>query len=464
MTAGIISLSARWSPNSCSLLSLLSRARTFPLAISHAVASRNMTGTMFHKANEAYKSAASSQQHPPAKQFLPSSSPSSHTSDIRDLIRERRLNSSMANPASDTATVVSAKNTQGRTKSLDDETPSAANRGHPSKISTLYSANSDSFKSEPSSIDLTGIDETHSNETHSKTFEPVYFAEEDFSDDSDLDLDFKAPLPVPVPLAKEKNPPSSMSIQSQAETLIPWSSSPVSHKQPPRNQPTVGAAYAMSRASKRAASVEIIDDPTPKKVKRVLPAGFKKEESLEAEGSMRKGFAQDGSSTTTQKRKAPWDASASAIQEQRKALKTQHNSRTMDSTNNDPSMGSVTEKPFDIGEQIAKAAPITLSSEQEHVLDMVVNQGQSVFFTGPAGTGKSVLMRAIIQELKRKHRGEPDRVAVTASTGLAACNIGGVTLHSFSGNHQPLCSSPLSHKEGKNKKRINLPSLLKSSR
>jgi ATP-dependent DNA helicase PIF1 len=28
---------------------------------------------------------------------------------------------------------------------------------------------------------------------------------------------------------------------------------------------------------------------------------------------------------------------------------------------------------------------------------------------------------------------EPDRVAVTASTGLAACNIGGVTLHSFSG-------------------------------
>ncbi|KAG5963932.1 hypothetical protein E4U57_005800, partial [Claviceps arundinis] len=383
-----------------------------------------MTRTMFHKANEAYKSAAPSQQHPPAKQFLPSSSPSSHTPGIRDFIRERKLTSSKANPAPDTATAVPEKNTQGRTKSPDDGTPSAANRGHPSKISTLYSANSDSFKSEPSSIDLTGIDETPS-----KTFEPVYFAEEDFSDDSDLDLDFKAPLPVPVPLTKEKPPPSSMSIQSQSETPIPWSSSPVSHKQPPRNQPTVCAAYV---ALKRAAPVEIIDDPTPKKVKRVLPAGFKKEQSLEAEGSMRKGFAQDGLSTTAQKRKAPWDASASAIQEQRKALKTQHNSRTMDSTNNDPSMGPVTEMPFDIGEQIAKAAPITLSSEQEHVLDMVVNQGQSVFFTGPAGTGKSVLMRAIIQELKRKHRGEPDRVAVTASTGLAACNIGGVTLHSFS--------------------------------
>lgn len=35
--------------------------------------------------------------------------------------------------------------------------------------------------------------------------------------------------------------------------------------------------------------------------------------------------------------------------------------------------------------------------------------------------------------MRRKFQREPDRVAVTASTGLAACNIGGVTLHSFSG-------------------------------
>lgn len=50
-----------------------------------------------------------------------------------------------------------------------------------------------------------------------------------------------------------------------------------------------------------------------------------------------------------------------------------------------------------------------------------------------AGTGKSVLLRELIATLKRSHRREHDAVAVTASTGLAACNIGGVTLHSFAG-------------------------------
>jgi len=35
--------------------------------------------------------------------------------------------------------------------------------------------------------------------------------------------------------------------------------------------------------------------------------------------------------------------------------------------------------------------------------------------------------------LRRRHARDPDRIAVTASTGLAACNIGGITLHSFAG-------------------------------
>jgi len=49
------------------------------------------------------------------------------------------------------------------------------------------------------------------------------------------------------------------------------------------------------------------------------------------------------------------------------------------------------------------------------------------------GTGKSVLLREIIKALRKKYATAPDAVAVTASTGIAACNIGGVTLHSFGG-------------------------------
>ncbi|GAC93473.1 hypothetical protein PHSY_001038 [Pseudozyma hubeiensis SY62] len=76
---------------------------------------------------------------------------------------------------------------------------------------------------------------------------------------------------------------------------------------------------------------------------------------------------------------------------------------------------------------------IFLSQEQRKVLHMVVEEGKNVFFTGSAGTGKSVLLREIIKELRRKHAKRPESVAVTASTGIAACNIGGVTIHSFAG-------------------------------
>ncbi|PRT56155.1 ATP-dependent DNA helicase PIF1 [Wickerhamiella sorbophila] len=75
---------------------------------------------------------------------------------------------------------------------------------------------------------------------------------------------------------------------------------------------------------------------------------------------------------------------------------------------------------------------IFLSEEQKYVLDLVVRQRQSIFFTGAAGTGKSVLLRRIISDLRRKAR-DPSKVAVTASTGIAAFNIGGSTLHRFAG-------------------------------
>lgn len=78
------------------------------------------------------------------------------------------------------------------------------------------------------------------------------------------------------------------------------------------------------------------------------------------------------------------------------------------------------------------ASKIVLSQEQTQILQLV-EQGKSLFYTGSAGTGKSVLLREIIKSLQKRYCKSPDAVAITASTGIAACNIGGVTIHSFSG-------------------------------
>jgi len=73
---------------------------------------------------------------------------------------------------------------------------------------------------------------------------------------------------------------------------------------------------------------------------------------------------------------------------------------------------------------------VKLSEEQQKVMEIAIS-GKSMFFTGAAGTGKSFLLQQMIQELRRIH--PYDSVFVTASTGIAACNIGGCTLHSFAG-------------------------------
>ncbi|KAG5360304.1 ATP-dependent DNA helicase PIF1 [Yarrowia sp. B02] len=75
----------------------------------------------------------------------------------------------------------------------------------------------------------------------------------------------------------------------------------------------------------------------------------------------------------------------------------------------------------------------SLSAEQQAIHDLVINGENNIFFTGAAGTGKSVLLRQIIASLRRKYKKQLDKVAVTASTGLAACNVQGTTLHSFAG-------------------------------
>lgn len=61
---------------------------------------------------------------------------------------------------------------------------------------------------------------------------------------------------------------------------------------------------------------------------------------------------------------------------------------------------------------------LPLSAEQEDILKLVLS-GKSIFFTGCAGTGKSYLLLQIKKALRRKFGHlYPDKVAVTAPTGL----------------------------------------------
>ncbi|GAW06344.1 ATP-dependent DNA helicase PIF1 [Lentinula edodes] len=82
---------------------------------------------------------------------------------------------------------------------------------------------------------------------------------------------------------------------------------------------------------------------------------------------------------------------------------------------------------------------VSLSPEQTRVLRMVIDGGKNVFFTGAAGTGKSLLLRAIIRGLRNKYSKTKDAISITASTGMAASNVGGMTIHSW-GAVTPNCS------------------------
>lgn len=59
----------------------------------------------------------------------------------------------------------------------------------------------------------------------------------------------------------------------------------------------------------------------------------------------------------------------------------------------------------------------------------ILKMGHNVFLTGPAGSGKTHTLKAFIEYLKENNI----PTAITASTGIAATHLGGVTIHSWSG-------------------------------
>lgn len=77
--------------------------------------------------------------------------------------------------------------------------------------------------------------------------------------------------------------------------------------------------------------------------------------------------------------------------------------------------------------------PDELSPSQKQVYDLALN-GETFFFSGPAGSGKSYVLQKLVTGLKNKYAGYwGQSVYVTAPTGIAAANVGGTTIHSFAG-------------------------------
>ena len=72
--------------------------------------------------------------------------------------------------------------------------------------------------------------------------------------------------------------------------------------------------------------------------------------------------------------------------------------------------------------QLQKGYIMELTTEQQKAKDLILN-GTNVFLTGDAGTGKSYVLRQVINILPA------NTTVVCAPTGVAAVNIHGITIH-----------------------------------
>ena len=66
----------------------------------------------------------------------------------------------------------------------------------------------------------------------------------------------------------------------------------------------------------------------------------------------------------------------------------------------------------------------------ENLFHAAAQAGRNCFLTGAGGTGKSTQLREFIADLAVGHK---RHVSVTAPTGVAALNVGGMTIHRFCG-------------------------------
>ena len=254
----------------------------------------------------------------------------------------------------------------------------------------------------------------------------VYFDENDFEDDADIDLNNEEPAPASQDISYPTLPsypatlPASR-IQGSSQP-IPWSSSPMHHRLPPERGADKDKAQELSSNSEamKRRTIPWLHEPANDHDHPAMGDHAKK--------SVRHEQATDSTPISKDRLGSPyaWNKTASDFKEEQRKFRQGHKKLIKDNEVKDIAK-TIPTKPVKMPKRVF------LSEEQRRVLDLVTEKRKSAFFTGSAGTGKSVLLLEIIKSLRVKYQREPDRVAVTASTGLAACNIGGVTLHSFAG-------------------------------
>lgn len=79
-----------------------------------------------------------------------------------------------------------------------------------------------------------------------------------------------------------------------------------------------------------------------------------------------------------------------------------------------------------------------LHPEQAKVVDCIM-EGGNVFYTGSAGTGKSTVLKSFVQRMKDQGK----QVDIVAPSGIAALNVGGMTVFAYAGWHPDSFKEPL---------------------
>lgn len=228
---------------------------------------------------------------------------------------------------------------------------------------------------------------------------------------------FPPPSKVPSPI-KHSPPPSS--------ATIPWSSSPV------RDEFQPSEAGLKKKPSQRRKLPWQTTESQESQASACLKRPVDRVATQDTLGNLYKTHDFDKYSFTPLPKDKPhspypWNKTASALKEEQKKLRQCNKKLVRDNEADEAA------KRFTLSKRKNRVAQVYLTDEQQKIMRLVTEEHKSVFFTGSAGTGKSVLLREIIKTLRVQHKTQPDRVAVTASTGLAACNVSGVTLHSFAG-------------------------------